>query len=74
VVSINQEMARRFWPTGDSLKDQLLIGRWMRPEYDQDPLRQIIGIVGNVRNTALTRAARPAMYVPMAQEPTGSPS
>jgi predicted lysophospholipase L1 biosynthesis ABC-type transport system permease subunit len=43
----------------------------MRPEYDQEPLRQIIGIVGNVRDTGLTRPARPAMYVPMAQEPDG---
>jgi predicted lysophospholipase L1 biosynthesis ABC-type transport system permease subunit len=43
----------------------------MRPEYDQEPLRQIVGIVGNVRDTGLTRPARPAMYVPMAQEPDG---
>lgn len=71
VVIINQEMARRFWPTGDPLNDRLIIGRGMRPEYDQEPLRQIVGIVGNVRDTALTRPARPAMFVPMAQEPDG---
>jgi predicted permease len=71
VVIINQEMARRFWPAGDPLNDQLIIGKGMRPEYDQEPLRQIVGIVGNVRDTGLTRPARPAMYVPMAQEPDG---
>jgi predicted permease len=71
VVIINQEMARRFWPTGDPLTDRLIIGKGMRPEYDQEPLRQIVGIVGNVRDTGLTRPARPAMYVPMAQEPDG---
>jgi len=69
VAIINQEMARRFWPTGDPLGDRLIIGRGMRPEYDQEPPRQIVGIVGNVRDTGLTRAARPAMYVPAAQEP-----
>jgi predicted permease len=69
VVIINQEMARRFWPNGDPLNDRLIIGKGMRPEYDQEPLRQIVGIVGNVRDTGLTRPARPAMYVPMAQEP-----
>jgi putative ABC transport system permease protein len=71
VVIINQEMARRFWPGADPLNDRLIVGRGMRPEYDQEPPRQIIGIVGNVRDTGLTRPARPAMYVPMAQEPDG---
>jgi len=71
VVIINQEMARRFWPTADPLNDQLIIGKGMRREYDQEPLRQVVGIVGNVRDTGLTRPARPAMYVPMAQEPDG---
>ncbi len=71
VVIINQEMARRFWPTGNPLNDRLIVGKGMRPEYDQEPLRQIVGIVGNVRDTGLTRPARPGMYVPMAQEPDG---
>src|SRR6185295_1081201 len=71
VVIINQEMARRFWPAGDPLNDRVIVGKGMRPEYDQEPLRQIVGIVGNVRDTGLTRPARPAMYVPMAQEPDG---
>ena len=71
VVIINQEMARRFWPTSDPLDDRLIVGRGMRPEYDQDPVRQIIGIVGDVRDTALNRSPRPAMYVPMAQVPDG---
>ena len=64
-------MARRFWPNGDPLNDRLIVGKGMRPEYDQEPLRQIVGIVGNVRDTGLTRPPRPAMYVPMAQEPDG---
>ena len=71
VAIINEEMARRFWPGRDPLTDRLVVGKGMRPEYDQEPLRQIVGIVGNVRDTALTRPARPAMYVPMAQEPDG---
>src|SRR4029453_6909183 len=71
VVIINEAMARRYWPTGDPLNDQLIIGRGMRPAYDQEPVRRIIGIAGNVRDTGLRDAARPAMYVPMAQEPDG---
>ena len=71
VVVINEEMARRFWPTNDPLNDRLLLGRGMRPEYDQEPIRQIVGIVGNVRDVGLTRPPRPEMYVPIAQEPDG---
>jgi predicted permease len=71
VVIINDAMARRYWPTGDPLNDQLIIGRGMRAAYDHEPVRRIIGIVGNVRDTGLRDTARPAMYVPMAQEPDG---
>jgi len=71
VVIINEAMAHRFWPTGDPLNDQLIIGKGMRPEYDDEPVRQIIGIVRDVRDTELKRDPRPAMYVPVAQEPDG---
>jgi len=71
VVIINEAMARRYWPNGDPLTDRLIIGRGMRPAYDLEPVRQIIGIVGNVRDTGLRENPRPAMYVPVAQEPDG---
>ncbi|PYR38070.1 MAG: hypothetical protein DMF93_16795 [Acidobacteria bacterium] len=64
VVVINEEMARRFWPTSDPLNDRLLLGRGMRPEYDQEPIRQIVGIVGNVRDVGLTRPPRPEIAAP----------
>jgi predicted permease len=69
VVIINQAMARQFWPHGDPLNDRLIIGRAIRPEYNQDPPRQIIGIVGDIRDTGLKLNPRPAMYVPIAQLP-----
>lgn len=69
VVIINETMARMFWPNGDPLKDRLLVGRGMRPEYDNDPVRQIVGIVGDIRAIGLDRKPRPEMYVPIAQLP-----
>ena len=71
VVIINETMARRLWPASEPLTAQLLIGRSMRPEYKDDPVRQVIGIVGDVRDQALNRSPRPAMYVPVAQVPDG---
>jgi putative ABC transport system permease protein len=71
VVIINESMARRFWPTSDPLNDRLMVGRGIRPAYDVDPVRHIVGIVGDVRDTGLMRNPRPAMYVPVAQVPDG---
>jgi putative ABC transport system permease protein len=71
VVIINEAMAKVLWPTSDPLGEQLVIGRGMRPEYAKDSPRQIIGIVGNVRDTFLNLPPRPAMYVPIAQLPDG---
>ena len=71
VVIINEAMARRYWPDGDPLQDSILVGRGVRPDYENDPVRRIIGIVGNVRDTGLNRVPRPAMYVPVAQVPDG---
>jgi hypothetical protein len=33
-------------PLRDPLNDRLIAGRGMRPEYDKDPVLQIVGIVG----------------------------
>jgi putative ABC transport system permease protein len=71
VVIVNEEMAKRFWPARDPIGDRLIVGRGMRPEYNEEPVRQVIAVVGNVRDTALTRPPRPAMYVPIGQEPDG---
>lgn len=69
VVVINEAMAQRFWPNGGALGERIAIGRGMGPQFDKDPLREIVGIVGNVRDTGLDRPPRPAMYVPLAQLP-----
>jgi putative ABC transport system permease protein len=66
VVIINQTMARRFWPQGDPLNDQLAIGKGVGPAFEEPP-RQIIGVVGDVRDGALNQDPQPTMYVPFAQ-------
>jgi putative ABC transport system permease protein len=68
VVIINQAMARHYWPQGDPMKDQLLIGKGMGTASDDQP-RQIVGIVGDVRDSSLDEDPQPTMYVPFAQVP-----
>src|SRR5439155_15599062 len=70
VVIINQAMARRFWPQGDPLSDQLTIGRGAGRAF-REPPRQIIGVVSDVRNGALDQEPQPTMYIPQAQMADG---
>ena len=67
VVIINQAMARQFWPNGDPLADRITIAKGL-PELE-DPTRQIVGVVGDVRTAGLNRDPQPIMYVPWAQLP-----
>jgi hypothetical protein len=66
VVIINQAMARRYWPKGDPLNGQLIIGKGVGPEFEE-PARRIVGIVGGVRDAGLNRDPRPVMYIPVSQ-------
>jgi putative ABC transport system permease protein len=70
VVIINQSLARRFFP------DQDPIGKRIKPGIDNgyktSPLREIVGVVGDVRQYGLMSAPGPEVYVPLAQSPLGS--
>ncbi|MPZ17363.1 MAG: FtsX-like permease family protein [Luteitalea sp.] len=69
VVVINEAMAREYWPKGDPLADRLVIGRGVMQEFAEEPERQIIGIVGDVRDGGLNNDPGPRMYVPQPQVP-----
>jgi len=68
VVIINEAMAKQYWPNGDPLSDRLVIGANMGPVFVEPP-RQIIGVVGNMRDGGLSRDPAPTMYIPVAQMP-----
>jgi putative ABC transport system permease protein len=69
VVIINETMAKRFWKDRDPLNDRILIGGGAAnmKELRDEPPRQIVGIVGDVRGGGLNRDPDPVMYVPQAQ-------
>jgi len=70
VVIINETMARQYWIKGDDpLNARLIIGRGVMREFKDEPERQIIGIVGDVRDGGLNNEPQPKMYVPQAQLP-----
>ena len=70
VVLINEAMAKKFWPKADPLGEVITIGKGVGPEFEE-PSRQVIGVVADVRETGLDEEPRPVMYVPIAQVTDG---
>jgi predicted permease len=68
VVIINQAMARQYWRDGSPIGERLTIGRGLGPGMEE-PAREVIGVVGDVRDGALNREPNAIMYVPWAQLP-----
>jgi putative ABC transport system permease protein len=66
VVIINQAMAKQYWPKGDPLADRLIIGKGVSAAFEE-PARQIVGVVADIRGDGLNRDPQPVMYVPQAQ-------
>ena len=70
VVIINQAMAKQYWPKGNPIGQQIVIGKGVGPEFEE-PARQIIGVVGDIHDGGLNRDPRPLMIVPQSQVPDG---
>lgn len=70
VVIINEHMAKEFWPKEDPIGQVIVIGKGLGKEFEEPP-RQIIGIVGNVRESGLQRGEVGVMYIPQSQMSEG---
>ena len=68
VVVINEAFARHYWPNGDPLKDQILIGAGAGPAFAEGH-RQVVGIVGNTHDQGPNANPTPMMYIPLPQMP-----
>ncbi len=65
VVVVNESLARRFWPGRSAVGQRLrLLG--------QEKVSEIVGVVADVRLTALDTEARSTLYFWSAQAPTGA--
>jgi putative ABC transport system permease protein len=67
VAIINETLAKRFWPGEDP------IGKRIKTSYDIVP-EEVVGIVQDVRHSALGVKGKPELYVPIEQSPPVSVS
>jgi predicted permease len=70
VVIVNQAMVKKYWKGQDPVGQVIVIGRGLGPQFE-DPPRQVVGIVGTVRETGLDAVDEGVMYVPQGQVPEG---
>src|SRR6266576_4188692 len=70
VVLINEGLAKQFWQNSDPVGQRITIGKGVGPEFEEPP-REIIGIVGDVRDQGLNNNPDPIMYIPVAQVKNG---
>ncbi len=66
VVVINDAFVKRFFPKGNALGERIEIGKGMGPDFAEGP-REIVGIVGDVKEGGLGSPVPPVMYIPLAQ-------
>ncbi len=65
-VVINETMAIRFWPGGDSLGERIRLGFSNGVEGEPDSY-EIVGIVGDVKHSSLDAEVLPQIYIPYRQ-------
>ena len=71
VVIISESLARQFFPDADPLGRELVLGSGLGAPFETAPVRQIVGVVGDVHDSELSRAPAPTTYIPQAQVSDG---
>ncbi len=72
VAIVNRALARRFFPNQDPIGKHIRPGIGTGSGSSEPPMREIVGVVGDVKQAGLGSEASPEVYVPLAQNPIGT--
>jgi putative ABC transport system permease protein len=70
VVIVNQQLAKHYWPNQDPIGQVITIGQGLGPQF-ADPPRQVVGVVGTVKEAGVANGDVGVMYLPQSQVPQG---
>jgi len=70
VVIINESLAERFFPSQNPIGQRIQPGMGNPDGYP--PMREIVGVVGDVKQSRMDEGPTPQVYVPLAQSPFSS--
>ena len=70
VAIISQAMSKKYWPDTDPIGERITIDKYLGPDFAAPP-REIVGVVGDVRDLAMNKEPMPIVYIPQSQVPNG---
>jgi putative ABC transport system permease protein len=71
---VNQAFARKFFPNQDPIGRKIKMGGGEGPGRESYKTREIVGVVGDIRNRDLDKEPEPAYFVPLPQLMWGTPT
>lgn len=74
VMIVTQEFAKTYFPGEDPIGRRVKIGAGEGPARANYKIREIVGVVGDIRNSDLARPAAAAYYIPLPQLMWGPPT
>jgi putative ABC transport system permease protein len=69
VVIVNESLARTYFGNENPIGKRVRLDSRLLFGNEPAPLREIVGVVTDVTHAGLTGAARPVVYIPLAQRP-----
>ncbi len=70
VIIVNQAFAKKYFQQEDPVGHSMTLGKGLGPQFEESA-REVVGIVGNVRENGLTGSDQGVMYVPASQVTDG---
>lgn len=74
VIVVSQTFARQFFPREDPIGKRIQVGASEGPSRARYNVREIIGVVGDIRTSRIDQAPPPAFYMPLSQLMFGPPT
>jgi predicted permease len=70
-IIVNEAFAQKYFPGQEPLGQHIQAG--LGTDEEGPPMREVVGVVGNVKRASITEPATPEYYIPMEQAPIAMP-